>query len=202
MIKSWRDEWGQGDFSFYWVQLADYQAEVPEPRDSMWAELREAQTMTMKLPKTGEAVIIDVGDAHDIHPTNKQDVANRLTRWALARDYGVKIAAQSPTYAAMEKHGNKIVLKFKEVGRGLKTADVAEARGFAIAGDDHKFVWAKAKIVGPASIEVWSDNVSEPAAVRYAWADNPVCNIYSAEGLPLTPFRTDDFPALTVNKLE
>jgi sialate O-acetylesterase len=202
MIKSWRDEWGQGDFSFYWVQLADYQAEVPEPRDSMWAELREAQTMTMKLPKTGEAVIIDVGDAHDIHPTNKQDVANRLARWALARDYGVKIAAQSPTYAAMEKHGNKIVLKFKEVGRGLKTADVAEARGFAIAGDDHKFVWAKAKIVGPAAIEVWSDNVSEPAAVRYAWADNPVCNIYSAEGLPLTPFRTDDFPALTVNKLE
>jgi sialate O-acetylesterase len=158
--------------------------------------------MTMKLPKTGEAVIIDVGDGHDIHPTNKQDVANRLARWALARDYGVKIAAQSPTYEAMEKHGDKIVLKFKEVGRGLKTADIAEARGFAIAGSDHHFVRANAKIIGPAAIEVWSDKVSDPEAVRYAWADNPVCNLYSAEGLPLTPFRTDDFPAVTLKNVE
>ena len=202
MIKSWRDEWGQGNFSFYWVQLADFLPEVPEPRESSWAELREAQTMTAKLPKTGEAVIIDVGDGHDIHPTNKQDVANRLARLALARDYGVKIAAQSPTYEAMEKHGNKIVLKFKEAGGGLKTADVAEARGFAIAGSDRHFVWATAKIVGPATIEVWSDNVSDPEAVRYAWADNPVCNVYSAEGLPLTPFRTDDFPAVTAKNVE
>jgi sialate O-acetylesterase len=202
LIKSWRDEWGQGDFSFYWVQLADFLPEVPEPRESSWAELREAQTMTMKLPKTGEAVIIDVGDGHDIHPTNKQDVANRLARWALARDYGVKIAAQSPTYEAMEKHGDKIVLKFKEVGRGLKTADIAEARGFAIAGSDHHFVRANAKIIGPAAIEVWSDKVSDPEAVRYAWADNPVCNLYSAEGLPLTPFRTDDFPAVTLKNVE
>jgi sialate O-acetylesterase len=202
MIKSWRDEWGQGDFSFYWVQLADFMAETPEPKDSSWAELREAQSMTLKLPKTGEAVIIDVGDAHDIHPTNKQDVANRLARWALARDYGAKVSAQSPTYEAMEKRGNRIVLKFKEVGRGVRTADVAEARGFAISGDDHKFVWANAKIVGPATIEVWSDKVSEPVAVRYAWADNPVCNIYSAEGLPLTPFRTDDFPSVTAKNVE
>ena len=148
MIKSWRDEWGQGDFSFYWVQLADFMAETPEPKESAWAELREAQTMTMKLPKTGEAVIIDLGEGKDIHPRNKQDVANRLVRWALARDYGMKIACQSPTYKAMEKHGNKIVLRFDHAGQGLKTFDVAEPRGFAIAGSDRKFVNAQAKIVG------------------------------------------------------
>ena len=199
MIKSWRDEWGQGDFSFYWVQLADFLAETPEPKESGWAELREAQTMTLKLPKSGEAVIIDLGEGKDIHPKNKQDVANRLVRWALARDYGVKIAFQSPTYKAMEKHGNKVVLRFDHVGKGLKPFDVNEPRGFAIAGSDHKFVNAKAKIVSPATVEVWSDSVSDPVAVRYAWADNPVCNLYSAEGLPLTPFRTDDWPGVTAH---
>ncbi len=202
MIKSWRDEWGQGDFSFYWVQLADFMAETPEPKESAWAELREAQTMALKLPKTGEAVIIDLGEGKDIHPTNKQDVANRLARWALARDYGLKIPFQSPTYQGMEKHGKKIALHFDHVGRGLKTFDVAEPRGFAIAGSDRKFVSAKAKITGPAAIEVWSDAVSEPSAVRYAWADNPVCNLYSAEGLPLTPFRTDDWPGVTIHNNE
>ena len=102
----------------------------------------------------------------------------------LARDYGVKIAFQSPTYKAMEKHGNKIVLQFDHVGQRPETFRRQRAAGFAIAGSDHKFVNAKAKIVGPATIEVWSDAVSEPVAVRYAWADNPVCNLYSAEGLP------------------
>ena len=153
--------------------------------------------MTLKLPKTGEAVIIDIGEGKDIHPKNKQDVANRLARWALARDYGVKIAFQSPTYKAMEKNGNKIVLRFDHAGRGLKTFDVPEPRGFAIAGSDHKFVNAKAKIIGPSTVEVWSDTVSEPAAVRYAWADNPICNMYSGDGLPVTPFRTDDWPGVT-----
>ena len=203
MIKSWRNEWGQGDFSFYWVQLADFLAETPEPKESNWAELREAQTMTLKLPNTGEAVIIDLGEGKDIHPKNKQDVANRLVRWALARDYGVKIAFQSPTYKAMEQNGNKIVLRFNHVGRGLTPFDVTEPRGFAIAGSDRKFVNAKAKTTkDPAVIEVWSDEVSEPVAVRYAWADNPVCNLYSSEGLPLTPFRTDDWPGVTVHTVE
>ncbi len=200
MIKSWRDEWGQGDFPFYWVQLADFQPETSEPKESAWAELREAQTMTLsKLPKTGEAVIIDVGEGQDIHPRNKQDVANRLARWALARDYGVPIAYQSPTYKAMEKQGKKVVLTFDHVGGGLKPFDVVEPRGFAIAGGDHKFVWAKARIVGPATVEVWSDQVADPVAVRYAWADNPVCNLYSQERLPVTPFRTDDWPGVTIH---
>jgi sialate O-acetylesterase len=199
MIQSWRDEWQQGDFPFYWVQLADYLAEKPQPEGSSWAELREAQTMTMqRLPNTGEAVIIDLGEGRDIHPRNKQDVAKRLVRWALAKDYGMSnLAHQSPTYKSMEKQGNKVVLSFDHVGPGLYTFDVNEPIGFAIAGSNQEFVWAEAKLVGADKIEVWSDKVSDPAAVRYAWADNPVCNVYSRNGLPLTPFRTDDWPGVT-----
>jgi sialate O-acetylesterase len=200
MIQSWRDEWNQGDFPFYWVQLADYLAEKPEPGESAWAELREAQTMTLKLPKTGQAVIIDLGEAKDIHPRDKQNVAKRLARWALARDYGVQIPCQSPRYKSMEKNGNKIVVTLDEVGSGgLKPFDVQEIKGFAIAGADRKFVWAEARLVGPDRVEVTSAAVADPVAVRYAWADNPVCNLYSAEGLPVTPFRTDDWPGETVN---
>jgi sialate O-acetylesterase len=203
MIKSWRDEWGQGDFSFYWVQLADFQAESPNQHDSDWAELREAQTMTMdRLPKTGQAVIIDIGEGKDIHPRNKQDVAQRLARWALARDYGIGIPHQSPTYKSMERKGNKVVLTFDHVGGGLGTFDVDEARGFAIAGSDRKFVSAQARVTGKNTVEVWADGVSEPVAVRYAWAHNPVCNLYSAEGLPATPFRTDDWPGVTIHNVK
>ena len=202
MIKSWREEWGLGDFPFYWVQLADYMGEKPEPADSAWAELREAQTMTMKaLPNTGEAVIIDIGEGKDIHPKNKQDVAKRLARWALAETYKQPgIAARSPLYKSMEKQGSKIVLSFDNVGdkaAGWRPFDVAEPRGFAIAGADKKFVAAKATILPDGRIEVESAAVAEPVAVRYAWADNPVCNMYSSSGLPLTPFRTDDFPGVT-----
>jgi sialate O-acetylesterase len=203
MIKSWRDEWAQGDFPFYWVQLADYLPEKPEPEESPWAELREAQTMTMsRLPHTGEAVIIDIGEGRDIHPRNKLNVGLRLARWALARDYGIPVAHQSPTYKSMEKHGNKVVLTFDHVASGLHSFDVLEARGFAVAGSDRKFVWAKAQVTGPNKVEVWSDQVAEPVAVRYAWADNPVCNLFSAEGLPATPFRTDDWPGVTINNVK
>jgi sialate O-acetylesterase len=200
MIQTWRDLWGQGDFSFYWVQLADFMAERSEPAESAWAELREAQTMTLKkLPHTGEAVIIDIGEGKDIHPRNKQDVVKRLARWALAKDYGVGIPSQSPTYMSMEKQGNKIVLTFDHVDGGFRPFDVNDPRGFSIAGSDRKFVKAQAKVAGHDKIEVWSDKVSEPVAVRYAWADNPVCNLYSAAGLPTTPFRTDDWPGVTIN---
>lgn len=200
MISSWRKEWGIGDFPFYWVQLADFQAEKPEPGDSTWAELREAQTMAMnRLPNTGEAVIIDIGESNDIHPRNKQDVGKRLARWALAKDYGVQVPHRSPQYKAMETQGNKIVLTFDHPGSGLKSFDVATVRGFAIAGADKKFVWAKANIIGADKIEVWSDAVKEPAAVRYAWAENPVCNVFGGD-LPLTPFRTDDWPGVTINQ--
>jgi sialate O-acetylesterase len=202
VIKSWREEWGLGDFPFYWVQLADFQAEKPTPGDSEWAELREAQTMTLQaVPNGGEAVIIDIGEGKDIHPKNKQDVAKRLARWALAETYKVPgIVCRSPRYKTMEKQGAKIVLAFDDVTGGWRPFDVAEPIGFTIAGADKKFVTAKAAISKDGRVEVWSDAVPEPVAVRYAWADNPVCNMYSAAGLPLTPFRTDDFPGMTVGK--
>jgi sialate O-acetylesterase len=198
MIKHWRSEWGQGDFPFYWVQLADFLPEKTEPGESAWAELREAQTMTMtKLPNTGEAVIIDIGEGKDIHPKNKVDVGRRLARWALANNYGVNIPYHSPQFKALEKQGNKIVLTFNYVDGGWRPFDVKEPRGFAIAGDDRKFVWATANILPDGRIEVSSDKVASPVAVRYGWADNPIVNMFSAAGLPLTPFRTDDFPGVT-----
>ena len=201
MIKTWREEWGQGDFPFYWVQLADFRAEKAEPAESDWAELREAQTMTMDvLPATGEAVIIDIGEGKDIHPKNKQDVAKRLARWALAETYGVAgIPCHSPRYASMETDGGKIVLSFDHVDGGWRPFDVNEPIGFTIAGADKVFVPAKASIREDGRIEVSAEGVTEPVAVRYAWADNPVCNMFDGAGLPLTPFRTDDFPGVTVN---
>lgn len=193
VIQNWRDAWNQGDFPFYWVQLADFRATKPEPEESDWAVLREAQTMTLdRLPKTGQAVIIDLGEANDIHPRNKRDVADRLARWALANDYGIDVHYRSPQFRAMERKGERMVLQFDYVGTGLRTRDVSQVKGFAIAGADGAFVWAEAAIQGKDTIEVWSPTVSEPVAVRYAWADNPDCNIFSREGLPLTPFRTQE----------
>lgn len=199
MITNWREEWGQGDFPFYWVQLADFLAEKSEPGESAWAELREAQTMTeKKLPNTGQAVIIDLGEAKDIHPRNKQGVATRLARLALSDVYGVKnIATRSPAFKAMKKDGKKVVLTFDHVDGGFRPFDVNELKGFTIAGSDRKFVNANAKVTGPNTIEVWSDSVNDPQAVRYGWADNPIVNVYSNAGLPLTPFRTDDWPGVT-----
>ncbi len=206
MIQSWRDEWGQGDFPFYWVQLADFRAEKDAPADSDWAELREAQTMTMsRLPNTGEAVIVGLGEAADIHPKNKQDVAKRLARWALAKDYGYKIAYQSPLYRSMDVSGDHVLLSFDTDGRGLDTFDVTEPIGFTIAGDDQQFVPANARLVDSDNdrvmdqIEVWSESIKNPVAVRYAWADNPICNVQSVDGLPMTPFRTDQWPGITAN---
>jgi sialate O-acetylesterase len=204
MIKSWREDWKQGDFPFYWVQLADFMEEKSEPQESAWAELREAQTMTLdKLPNTGQAVIIDLGEGADIHPRRKLDVGLRLARLALANEYGKSVASKSPRYDSMEKQDKKIVVKFKDVGGGLHCVDSKDVQGFAIAGPDKKFVWARAKILEPKeggkadTIEVYSKEVDDPVAVRYAWADNPVCNLYSDKLLPVTPFRTDDWKGKT-----
>jgi len=204
MIETWRRDWKQGDFSFYWVQLADFMNEDEEPMDNNWPELREAQTLTLdKLKNVGEAVIIDVGEGRDIHPRNKQIVANRLVRNALAKDYGKNIPYQSPRYKSMEVKGEKAVLTFDHVGTGLYTFDTGEPVGFAICGKDKKFVWAKGKLVGKDKVEVWAEGIDQPFAVRYAWSNNPVCNLYSKTGsvtLPATPFRTDDFPMVTKGK--
>lgn len=198
LINSWRKAWGQGDFPFLFVQLANYLGRRPEPTESAWAELREAQLLTLKtVPKTGMAVAIDIGEADDIHPRNKQDVGKRLALAALAIAYGQKIVYSGPIYRSMKIEGNRIRLFFDHVGSGL-IARGERLVGFAIAGKDRKFVWANAKIEGN-TVVVWSEQVPEPVAVRYAWADNPDCNLYNKEGLPASPFRTDDWPGVTVN---
>lgn len=195
MIRTLRDSWGQGDFPFYWVQLADYQSESPEPQDHAWAHLRESQTKTLDaLPHTGQAVIIDAGEGRDIHPRDKQTVANRLARIALARDYGYDMSHQSPRFTEMTTEEGQVLLTLGPVsGGGLYAFDTPEVKGFAIAGEDRRFVWAEAEIVGKDQVKVWSDAVPNPVAVRYAWGVNPVCNLYDRNGLPVTPFRTDEW---------
>jgi sialate O-acetylesterase len=200
MISSWRQEWGQGDFPFYWVQLADFMDENSEPTDSAWAELREAQTMAMeKLPNTGQAVIIDIGEGKDIHPRNKVDVGMRLARWALANEYQLPIPFRSPQYKSMEVIGNNAILQFDFVDGGWRQFDVQELRGFTIAGEDKKFVNAKASLLKDGRIEVSAESVEKPMSVRYGWANNPIVNLYDKSDLPLTPFRTDDWPGVTIN---
>ncbi len=198
MIKNWRDDWGRGEFPFLFVQLANFMKVKPEPDESAWAELREAQSMTLALPNTGMAVIIDIGEADDIHPKNKQDVGKRLALWPLAGTYGKKLVYSGPIYKSMKLDGNSIILSFDHAGGGLVAKGEEQLKGFSIAGADRKFVWADAKIEG-GTVVVSSDKVSEPAAVRYAWADNPVCNLYNQEDLPASPFRTDKWPGVTVD---
>jgi sialate O-acetylesterase len=195
MIQTLRDKWSQGDFPFYWVQLADFQSESPEPQDHSWAHLREAQTKTLDaLPNTGQAVIIDAGEGRDIHPRDKQTVANRLARIALARDYGYDMSYQSPRFTEKTTAEGQVLLRFSPVsGGGLYAFDTPEVKGFAIAGEDQQFVWAEAAIVGKDQVKVWSEAVPNPVAVRYAWGVNPVCNLYDRNGLPVTPFRTDEW---------
>ncbi len=200
MISQWRKEWGQGDFPFYWVQLADFKAEKTAPADSAWAELREAQTLTMKLPNTGQAVIIDVGEGKDIHPRNKQAVAARLVRWALVKDYGLNFPYRSPEFKALSVTGNTATITLDCFDSKLRPFDVNEALGFTICGEDKVWHPAVGTIKGADAIEVTSPDVATPVAVRYAWADNPVCNLYSESGFPVTPFRTDDFEMITKPK--
>lgn len=200
LIEQWRKEQGQGDFPFYWVQLADYRAEKSAPAESDWAELRETQTKTLRLPNTGQAVIIDIGEGRDIHPRNKYDVAARLVRWALVKDYGFKLPYRSPEYKSVAFSGAKATVTLDCFGSELYTFDKTEAVGFTVCGADKVWHVAQAKIVGKDKVEVWSDKVTAPVAVRYAWADNPVANLYSKDDLPVTPFRTDDFDMTTKPK--
>jgi sialate O-acetylesterase len=198
MIQDWRNAWGQGPFSFYFVQLANFTEVLPEPDESNWAELREAQTMTLKLKNTGMAVIIDIGEAKDIHPKNKQDVGKRLALNALAKDYGKKVTWSGPLYKSMRIADDKVILRFAHTDGGLAVRGGDALKGFAIAGKDRKFVWADAEIKGN-TVVVSSPQVLKPAAVRYAWANNPVCNLVNGTGLPASPFRTDQWPGQTRN---
>jgi sialate O-acetylesterase len=182
MISDWRKRWDQGDFTFLLVQLAAW-----EPGQDSWPPLREAQVETLELPNTGMAVAIDIGDKTDIHPTNKQEVGRRLALAARGVAYGEKIEFSGPVYRKMEVADGKARLSFDHVGGGLKAE--GELRGFEVAGEDGKYVPAKAAIEG-SQVVVWSDAVAKPQAVRYAWAAFPDANLYNGEGLPAGPFRT------------
>lgn len=199
MIQDWRNHWKQGDFPFYFVQLASFNsANGDSEHGSTWAELREAQTMTLSLPNTGMAVTTDIGEATDIHPRNKQDVGKRLAAIALNQVYGQKNIFSGPTYKSMTTDGGKIRISFINVGTGLMVKDkYGYLKGFEVAGSDQKFYYAKAWIEGN-EIVVSSDKVANPVAARFAWADNPEdANLYNAEGFPALPFRTDSWKGIT-----
>lgn len=223
LIADWRATWGY-DFPFYITQIANFKQVKPLPAEDDWAELREAQAMaTRSVDKVGMACIIDIGEADDVHPVRKQEVGERLARLALANDYGKKLVCNGPRYAGHAIHEGFISIKFSDVAGGLKVipsgnfaeerygkanmgselvkkAEEGELTGFQIAGADRVWHWADAKIVGN-EVKVSSESVPYPVAVRYAWAVNPVCNLYNSEGLPAWPFRTDDWPGMTYGKL-
>lgn len=196
LIKDWRSKWNEGDFPFYFVQLASFMKREEEPVASKWAELRDAQLKTLSLPNTGMAVAIDIGDAKDIHPKNKQEVGRRLALIALAKDYQKKISYSGPLMQSFKIEGDKIRISFKHTDAGLKIQDGKILKGFVIAGADQKFYRAQAVIEGN-TVLVSSNQVKQPIAVRYAWENNPDCNLYNGAGLPASPFRTDTWKGIT-----
>jgi sialate O-acetylesterase len=192
MINDWRSHWKQGDFPFLFVQLANFMEAKPQPVESNWALLREAQLKTLSLPNTGMAVAIDIGEWNDIHPLNKKDVGKRLALAAQAVAYrDKKTVFSGPVFKKMKIKGNEVILTFAK-GSNLVSTTGKPLTGFAIAGSDGQFVWATASIK-KNKIIVSNSSVPNPVAVRYAWADNPEgANLYNEAGLPASPFRTDD----------
>lgn len=204
MISAWRKEWGEGNFPFLFVQLANFglwKAPQTEPADSTWAELRDAQRMTLRAsPNTGMAVAIDIGDSKDIHPKNKQEVGRRLALVALANVYGKQEFAYSgPILQSLDMEGQKVRLHFRPGAERLEQHG-AELKGFAVAGEEHKFYWARASIDGNDQVVLYCDQVKKPVAVRYGWADDPQVGLFNSAGLPASPFRTDSWPGITAGK--
>lgn len=205
LVKGWREVWGQGEFPFYWVQLANFRADnkSPEGGDG-YAKVRDAERKALDIPNTGMAVIIDIGETNDIHPKNKQDVGIRLAQWAFAGSYGLDVVPSGPLYKRHAVEGGEVRVWFDHVGSGLMVGEkkglgaTRDARGaklqrFAISGRDKKWVWAEARIDGE-TVVVSSPGVPQPVAVRYAYSGNPLgANLYNREGLPASPFRTDDW---------
>ncbi|HDR68080.1 MAG TPA: sialate O-acetylesterase [Bacteroidaceae bacterium] len=194
LIKNWRTAWNQGDFPFLYVQLPNFMEALNTPSESNWALLREAQLKSLSVPNTAMAVAIDLGEWNDIHPLNKKDVGRRLALAARKVAYGDdNLTHSGPIYRSMTIKGRKIILSFSDTGSGLVFRKCNGAGPFAIAGADRQFFWAKAKIRNNKVI-VWNKKIPDPVAVRYAWADNPEdANLYNKEGLPASPFRTDDW---------
>lgn len=193
LIADWRSQWKQGELPFLYVQLPNFMDASYSPSESQWAILREAQLQALRVPNTGMAVAIDLGEWNDIHPGNKKPIGERLALAAQALAYGEKnVVYSGPIYRSYKIEGNKIIISFDHVGGGLIASDGEALNQFAIAGKVKKFVWAKA-IIRDNTVEVWNDNIPEPAFVRYAWADNPIgANLYNKEGIPASPFRTDE----------
>jgi sialate O-acetylesterase len=219
LIKDWRAQWGRGDFPFYFCQIASYNGAPKEPGNAWFPEVREAQTMALSLPHTGEAILIDIGEDGNIHPADKLDVGDRLARIALANTYEKKdVVFSGPVYDKMTVENDKIRLHFLHGEGGLvaktlpatyqpsstspatvplvRNSPNSELEGFAICGDDHAWKWADAKIDGD-DVVVSSPDVPKPIAIRYAWSNYPYCNLYNGAGLPAGPFRTDDLPLLS-----
>ena len=196
LILGWRNTFKQGDLPFLIVQLPNFRERQAEPGDATWAELREAQMKALTLPRVGLAVTIDLGNPSDIHPTNKQGVAERLAEAARQIAYFTTARGLPPVYDGFRREKGKFRILFRNTAGSMKTSDGQPVRGFAIAGADRKWFWAQASIEGE-DIVVSHPLVPEPAAVRYAWADNPDCNLVNRAGMPASPFRTDDWPGIT-----
>jgi sialate O-acetylesterase len=196
LIRNWREKWDEGNFPFLFVQLPNFMEPKTEPSESNWALLREAQLKTLSLPNTGMAITIDIGEWNDIHPLDKKDVGYRLALAAEKVAYGDNnVVYSGPIYNSMKADGNKIILSFTNTGSGLIAKGGGKLKYFVIADSSKKFVWANAKIDDDKVI-VWNNKISNPVAVRYAWADDPEgANLYNKEGLPASPFRTDDWDA-------
>ncbi|MGB3801617.1 MAG: sialate O-acetylesterase [Lewinella sp.] len=199
MIRSWREKWGQGEYPFAIVQLPNFRAVAEEPEDEAWSHLRDRQRLVAdSLTNTGLIVTIDVGEADDIHPTNKEDVGLRLSRWALGEVYDEDVVAGGPRFQRAEFTNGEAVLYFDRVGEGLTTIDGGAPAEFAVAGSDDKWVWAEAEIVGTDRIVVRSASIERPVAVRYAFNRNPANpNLTNDTGVPASPFRTDNFAGPT-----
>ena len=189
LIGDWRQRWGQGSFPFLWVQLPNFKERTTEAgKASAWAVMRESMLLCLDVANTGMATTIDVGIAKNIHPENKQAVGDRLARWALAKVYDKDVVPSGPLPRGFEIDGRRIVVSFRHAHGGLKTRDDAPLKGFAIADTGHRWHWSQATIEGD-TVVVWSPEIAAPSAVRYAWADNPDCNLVNGAGLPASPFR-------------
>lgn len=200
MIRSWRAEFNQGDFPFYFVQLANWQARNLEPVESDWAELREAQDMTLRLPNTGMATAIDIGESGDIHPKNKQEVGRRLALIALNRLYAKPLEDSGPRFRSYRvASSGEVRVEFDHATGGLVDRE-GHLAGFALAGVDRKFHWATGRIDKGAVI-LSCPEVPKPVSVRYGWSINPPLSLYNGAGLPAVPFRTDDWPGVTANRI-
>ncbi len=218
LIEGWREKWRREDLPFYFCQVCNHFAKLPQPAESPWAELRESQSRALALPGTAQAVLVDLGEAGDLHPRDKKSVGHRLCLIAQAKHYNQPVVCSGPVYEAMSLEAGKVRLRFRNTAGGLRAIPLppvypvktltgettplvrhcppGELEGFAICGEDHRWVWAHARIEGD-SVLVWAEPVRLPVAVRYGWADNPTCNLVNGAGLPASPFRTDNFPATT-----